>query len=169
LVFQRSPGWIAAKDDYIYPAWAKWMFRNVPFARRLHRFYFLSFVDFLWYLMVPDSADHPSSRNLHLANMVKSNNPTFKLALPELISKETLGCKRLLISDEWYPMFTKPNVKLITQPVSQITSSGLETADGAQFDAEVIVFACVFFLFLRACHVHSRRKRLTLCLDLLLL
>jgi len=141
-VFQRSPGWIIAKNDYAYSALTKWLFRFVPGLRALYRAMLFAWMDYAWFMMVPDSAEKPSWRNAFIERTVRNTRPL--LPLPELESAETIGCKRLLITDLWFPMFQRPNVELITQPVAKVLPRGLQTADGATHEVDVIVYATGF-------------------------
>ncbi len=55
-----------------------------------------------------------------------------------------LGCKRVLISNDWYPALQRPNVSLVDTPIERITGDGVQTRDGALRPAEVIVFSTGF-------------------------
>jgi cation diffusion facilitator CzcD-associated flavoprotein CzcO len=67
---------------------------------------------------------------------------------PELRRKVTptdeVGCKRLMLTDEWYPTLTRPNVSLIAERIASITADGIRTEDGAERPADVIVLATGF-------------------------
>ena len=67
---------------------------------------------------------------------------------PQLRAKVTprdeIGCKRLMLTDEWYPTLTKPNVELITDPIAEITPSGVRLEDGSERPADVLVLATGF-------------------------
>ena len=67
---------------------------------------------------------------------------------PELRRKVTpsdeLGCKRLMLTDEWYPALARPNVALIAEPIAEVTPTGVRTGDGAEHPAEVLVLATGF-------------------------
>jgi cation diffusion facilitator CzcD-associated flavoprotein CzcO len=67
---------------------------------------------------------------------------------PELRRKVTptdeVGCKRIMLTDQWYPTLTKPNVELITDRIAEITTSGIRTEDGIERPADVIVLATGF-------------------------
>jgi cation diffusion facilitator CzcD-associated flavoprotein CzcO len=67
---------------------------------------------------------------------------------PELRAKVTptdeVGCKRVMLTDEWYPTLTKPNVGLVTDRIAEITATGIVTADGTERPADAIVLATGF-------------------------
>ena len=78
---------------------------------------------------------------LHLKHCMKD---------PELRKKLTpdfqFGCKRVLISDDYWPTFSRDNVELVTDGIAQITEEGIETVDGRLHPADVIVLATGFAL-----------------------
>src|SRR5207302_8217794 len=67
---------------------------------------------------------------------------------PELRRKVTprdeIGCKRLMLTDEWYPTLTRPNVELITDAIARVTPTGVSTAGGEQREVDVLVLATGF-------------------------
>ncbi|MCH9671919.1 MAG: NAD(P)/FAD-dependent oxidoreductase, partial [Gammaproteobacteria bacterium] len=54
------------------------------------------------------------------------------------------GCKRLLISNEWYPALQRPNVELVTAPIEAIVPTGIVTADGETRACDTIILATGF-------------------------
>jgi cation diffusion facilitator CzcD-associated flavoprotein CzcO len=73
---------------------------------------------------------------------------TSAIADPELRRKVTptdeIGCKRIMLTDEWYPTLTKPNVDLVTERIAEVTPGGIRTADGVERPADVLVLATGF-------------------------
>jgi cation diffusion facilitator CzcD-associated flavoprotein CzcO len=56
----------------------------------------------------------------------------------------TIGCKRILLSSDYYPALSRPNVNLVTEPIARITEHGLACADGSTYDADVIIYGTGF-------------------------
>ncbi|WP_433161553.1 flavin-containing monooxygenase [Kribbella sp. CA-247076] len=67
---------------------------------------------------------------------------------PELRSKLTpdyqIGCKRILISNDYYPALARPNVDLVTTPIARITPTGVVTADGTERACDTLVLGTGF-------------------------
>jgi cation diffusion facilitator CzcD-associated flavoprotein CzcO len=67
---------------------------------------------------------------------------------PELRRKVTprdeVGCKRIMLTDDWYPALTQPNVDLVVDRIAAITPSGIRTEDGVERPADVLVLATGF-------------------------
>src|SRR4029077_11425500 len=57
---------------------------------------------------------------------------------------DEVGCKRVMLTDEWYLTLTRDNVELVTDPIAAVTSDGVRTSDGVERAADVIVFATGF-------------------------
>ena len=55
-----------------------------------------------------------------------------------------LGCKRVLISSDWYPALARDDVELVTEPISHLTAGAVVTADGTARPADVVVVATGF-------------------------
>jgi cation diffusion facilitator CzcD-associated flavoprotein CzcO len=56
----------------------------------------------------------------------------------------TIGCKRILVSSDYYPALQRPNVDLVTDAISEIVPAGVVTKDGTLHEADVLVFATGF-------------------------
>ncbi|MDX2234529.1 MAG: hypothetical protein NW200_08525, partial [Hyphomonadaceae bacterium] len=71
-----------------------------------------------------------------------------QVADPALRAKLTpnypIGCKRILVVDDFYPALQRPNVALVTDAIERITPTGVTTVDGVDHPADVIVFATGF-------------------------
>jgi len=71
-----------------------------------------------------------------------------QVADPQLRARLTpdypVGCKRIVISDDWYPALQRDNVALVTSPLERITADAVVTADGATHSADAIIFATGF-------------------------
>ncbi|MFC6929102.1 flavin-containing monooxygenase [Actinomadura yumaensis] len=54
------------------------------------------------------------------------------------------GCKRMLMTSDYYPALQRPNCKLVTWPIAGISPDGVRTADGIEHQVDCIVFATGF-------------------------
>jgi cation diffusion facilitator CzcD-associated flavoprotein CzcO len=55
-----------------------------------------------------------------------------------------LGCKRVLLSNTYYPALTQPNVDVVTDHIVEVRPHGVVTADGTEHPADTIVFGTGF-------------------------
>jgi cation diffusion facilitator CzcD-associated flavoprotein CzcO len=56
----------------------------------------------------------------------------------------SIGCKRILLSDDWYPTITAPNTELVTDPIAEVRGGSIVTADGREREVDTIVLATGF-------------------------
>ena len=68
---------------------------------------------------------------------------------PELQAKVTpdfqMGCKRILISNTYYPALAQDNVEVITDGIAEITADGIVTRDGQAREIDVLIVATGFY------------------------
>ncbi len=140
-VYQRSPGWTIPKMDFAYSARAQRMFERFPALQRLDRLATFAFMDI--------GAAAMTSQRWLLApfRAVGRRQIERTVADADLRAKVTpsdeIGCKRIMLTDEWYPTLERSNVELISEPIEQITPTGVR-AGGVERPADVLVLATGF-------------------------
>ena len=144
-LFQRTPNWIIPRNDRAYRRWEKWAFRHLPGVNRLYREFLYRRYDWLVYPIVKTGRDN-LQRRWALGQFRKLLNRDVKD--PELRARLTpdfpIGCKRILISDNFFGALARDNVNLVTAAIERLTPGGVRTADGAEHAADVIVYATGF-------------------------
>jgi cation diffusion facilitator CzcD-associated flavoprotein CzcO len=141
-VYQRSAGWTIPRMDYAYPGWTHALFRRFPALRRLDRASIFAFMELgaaamtrhRWLLSAFRAAGRRQIRSA--------------IADPELRRKaeptDEVGCKRIMITDEWYPTLARPNVELVTERIEAVTPGGIRDGSGTERPADVLVLATGF-------------------------
>jgi cyclohexanone monooxygenase len=81
------------------------------------------------------------STEICLDNLACVDNPDTRR---KLTPDYPLGCKRVLMSSDWYPTFNQSNVALVIEPIAAITPTAIMTADGAERPVDTIIFATGF-------------------------
>lgn len=141
-VFQRTPAWVMPRWDQPYGAFRRWIYRYVPGLQRLSRWRVYWFNEWIGMGFMGSARMQNLLRRLsghHLRSQVPS--PTMQAALtPDF----TPGCKRLLISNTWFPTLQRSNVRLVTQAVAAIAPQGVVGADGTLYPCDVIVWGTGF-------------------------
>ncbi len=141
-VFQRTPGWVTPRPDYKTPEWNKTIFRKLPVTQTAMRQALYWTHESMALAVIWNSPLTKIAEQLakgHLKRQVKDEwlrrqlTPDFKI-----------GCKRVLVSNDYYPALQKPNCKLITWPIVQITENGVQTMEGVEHAVDCIVFATGF-------------------------
>lgn len=62
----------------------------------------------------------------------------------KLTPNYSAGCKRLIVSDQFYPAISKPNAELVTEGITRVEANGVRTADGRLHEVDVLVLATGF-------------------------
>ncbi|WP_232066637.1 flavin-containing monooxygenase [Mycobacterium parmense] len=139
-VFQRSPIWIAPRFDFPFTAEQQEEFaRNPAAARKLREDAFDAYETANFDV---DGAQTREATELARSYLMR------KVADPELRAKlmpdYPAGCKRPLMSREWYPTFALPNVSLETAAIAELTEWGLRTVEGAEHRVDTIIYGTGF-------------------------
>jgi cation diffusion facilitator CzcD-associated flavoprotein CzcO len=141
-IFQRSPAWVVPRDERTYTEFDKKVFANFPFVRTLHRWqlYWTNEMR-VWPIFQPRLAKRVEGllRDKFIARVVK--DPVLQ---KKLTPDYTLGCKRILISNKWYPMFNRPNVELVTEAIREFTPDGIVTKDGIERKVDCVILGTGF-------------------------
>ncbi|MBD5654199.1 MAG: NAD(P)/FAD-dependent oxidoreductase, partial [Candidatus Eremiobacteraeota bacterium] len=89
-----------------------------------------------------------NSKLLRLEERVSLRHLASQVPEPELRAKLTpdyrLGCKRVLISDDYYPSLRRPNVTVETTGIAEVRERSVLASDGTEYPADAIVFATGF-------------------------
>ncbi len=141
-VFQRSAAWVIQKSDRPMKEWEKWLFRKMPFTQALYRGFFYWMNE----LTVIALAKHPKLtgliRRMALHHMKRSGLPADLQR--QLTPDYTIGCKRILPSNEFYPTFRLPHVHLHTERIDRLDDSSVISMDGVRTDVDVLILATGF-------------------------
>ena len=141
-VYQRSAPYVIPKKDRPYMPWERRLFRWFPPARWMARFtQWLTFEIFI-------SAFNQFRGMGRLGVRMFEHNLDDQVSDPELKRALTpdhvLGCKRVLISPDYYSTLERPNVELVSQGVRELTKNGVVAEDGTERPADVIVLSTGF-------------------------
>ncbi|MGB5210125.1 MAG: NAD(P)/FAD-dependent oxidoreductase [Gammaproteobacteria bacterium] len=141
-LFQRTPPWVLPRPDRKVSRLERWLFRRWPLTQRIARY--------LMYWRLESRAVvftvWPRLGGL-LAAFGRWNirrqvrDPLFQ---EKLTPDYPAGCKRLLLSDDYYPALNRGNVHLVTDPVRECTATGVVTADGDEFTVDAIILGTGF-------------------------
>jgi len=140
-VFQRTPPWIVPKDDREFSSRERWAFAHVPGAQWLRRTGLYWRFEAKWLAFRFQQVNQLGERMArnHLARQVP--DPALRA---RLTPDYRLGCKRVLISNDYYPALQRPNVDLVTDAIAQVEPTGLRTTDGTLHELDTIIYGTGF-------------------------
>jgi cation diffusion facilitator CzcD-associated flavoprotein CzcO len=141
-VFQRTPAWIIPRTDRPFTRVEKLLYRRFPRLEKLARAliywgresYVLGFAVNRKLMALPDRI-----ARAHLRRQVPDAELRDKLT-PDY----TIGCKRILISNDFYPALAADNADVVTSPIASMREHGIVTEDGTEHPVDTIVFATGF-------------------------
>ncbi|MGC2673804.1 MAG: NAD(P)/FAD-dependent oxidoreductase, partial [Candidatus Acidiferrum sp.] len=141
-LFQRTPPWIVPRLDFAIPEKWKRRFRRFPismWAFRQYIFWRQEFrvLGFLGNRFVRGKATEIATR--HLNRAIK--DPRLRAALTP---NYELGCKRVLVSDDFYPTLTRPNVELVSDGIREVCAHSIVTSDGIERAIDALIFGTGF-------------------------
>lgn len=157
-LFQRTPPWIIPRGDRAISARMQRLFAKVPAAQRALR----EAISLSRELLVLGFL-HP--RLMQLAERGVKRYLRSAIADPELRAKltpsYTLGCKRVLISDDYLPALAQPNVRVVTDGIREVRAHSVIDAVGVEHHVDTLIFATGFQVTEPpiAAHVHGRGGR----------
>jgi cation diffusion facilitator CzcD-associated flavoprotein CzcO len=141
-LFQRTPAWIIPRQDRDVDAATRMDYRRRPWRQRLSRGLTYARLESraLAFTRAPGLLRYAERSVLkHLAARVQ--DPALRR---RLTPDYTMGCKRILLSDDFYAALQRPNVTLVDQGVVRATAGGVVTADGREHPLDVLVAATGF-------------------------
>jgi len=140
-LFQRTPPWIMPHSGRPVRPRERALFRRIPAIQRLVRgaVYWGREVYVLPFLHPAFSRIPQIAARRHLANQVPDERLRAKLT-PDY----AIGCKRILISNDYYPALCQSNVEVVTGGIRRVERDAIVTEDGARHEVDTIIFGTGF-------------------------
>jgi len=140
-LFQRTPPWILPRFDRPIPEWRRRLFRRAPLLQRT-----LRLIIYMYREASVPLFRHPAvmrrGQRIALRHLRKA------VADPMLRAKltpgYTMGCKRILLSDDYYPALAQPNVEVVTDRIAEVRERSILTADGVERPLDAIILGTGF-------------------------
>jgi cation diffusion facilitator CzcD-associated flavoprotein CzcO len=141
-LFQRTPPWILPKADRSIRSWEQRMFRLLPFTQRLYRnfVYWTRESSALGFAVNPKIMKFAQGiARKHMKQQVPDPAVRAKLT-PDY----TMGCKRVLISNDYYPALGKPSVDLVTDGIAEVREHSVVDSTGVEHEVDAILYGTGF-------------------------
>jgi len=141
-IFQRSNNWIVPRGDRPYTEREKRWFRQSTALRLLHRG--------LIYLLLEKNffAFRPGTLMAKIMEQRARAQLAAQVADPVLRERLTpdypIGCKRILIGDDYYPALVRDNVEVVTDPIVRVKPESIVTAGGREHPVDAIIYGTGF-------------------------
>mgnify|MGYP000591117362 CR=1 FL=1 len=141
-VFQRSAAYVIPKDDRPYIMLEKRLFKRLPKTQELSRQQIYlklesNVLGFSWLKPLMKKAELQFKKQLNKSIKDK--------ALRDKLSPDyPIGCKRILLSNDYFPSFARSNVSLITENIEEVTTDSIVLKDGSSHQVDTIVYGTGF-------------------------
>ncbi len=142
VLFQRTPAWVLPRRDRRVTPAEQWLYRTLPLTQRAARLgVYLSreaavgaFVAHPWLLRY---AQRAALRNLTSA----VPDPALRA---KLTPRYVMGCKRILLSNDYYPALTRPGAEVVAAGLARVDGAVLHAEDGSAHEVDCVIFATGF-------------------------
>lgn len=140
-VLQRSAAWIIPRDERRYLDLEQTLFKKMDWVRKLHR------SRLYW---SNESRLLPSLSPVVVKYVQKLAHAFIRLQVkdPKIAEKLTpdyvMGCKRILVSNRYFPTFNRSNVHLITEGIDHLTEHSIKMKNGQEYPIDCLIFGTGF-------------------------
>ena len=141
-VFQRSAPWITPRKDRKLTSFEHALFKFFPPIQRLVRSFIYWILELRGLSLLGNETFHRFGTKMakkHLEDSIK--DPILR---DKLTPHYKMGCKRILVSDDYYPTFLRQNVSLNTDGISEITSKAIIDKNGIEHEVDAIILGTGF-------------------------
>src|SRR5579859_2229304 len=136
-LFLRTPPWIVPRMDAPIAAWQRALYRILPITQR--------FVRARIYWLHELTAIGLVYRQNALTKAVEAAQQHLRRQVPDPVLREKLtphyklGCKRILLSDDFYPAVMQANVNVVSERIREVRAHSIVTEDGKEHEIDVII------------------------------
>ncbi len=140
-LFQRTPAWVIPRRDRAMTGLERGVFRRLPLAQRAVRGAIYGAREAFLVAF-----RHPAA--MRAAQRVAMRHLRKSVPDPELRRKLTpnwtMGCKRVLLSNDYSPAVAQPTVEVVTDRIAEVRERSIVTADGTEREVDAIIFGTGF-------------------------
>ncbi len=141
-LYQRSAPYVLPKPDKAYPPVEKALFKHIPLLQSLDRAWQYGFheVRLLGFTTsVNETVLVEYLFQKHIREVIKDNKLRHRLT-PDY----PIGCKRILVSNDWYKTMLSPKVNIISDGIAEVVANGIRTSDGKVHEVDAIIYGTGF-------------------------
>lgn len=140
-VLQRTAAWVIPRDERRYLPIEKALFHRFDWFRKLHR------ARLYWTnesRVVPIMKPQVMKYAQKLAEAYIRHQVKDPVTADKLIPNYIMGCKRILVSNKYYPSFNRKNVELVTNDILELTEDSIITKDGKKRAIDCLIYGTGF-------------------------
>lgn len=142
-IFQRSTNYVAPKRDRVYSPTQRWLLQHVRAYELAYRWSIYWGLEARWLFFRKNSLSGRAFASL-LTRGVRRRVITERLPESSVVPDYPIGCKRILISNNWYSAIRRPTVTVVDEPIDHIEADAIVTGDGHRHPVDTIIFGTGF-------------------------
>jgi len=143
-LFQRTPQWVLGAPNPFYSEEEKSTYRNDPIEMERAYNSLARTLNHGFAAAVVGQNDEALAAMQAGCQQTLDDNIQDETLKAKLTPKYSAGCKRLIVSDQFYPAISKPNAELVTESIERVEEQGIRTCDGRLHELDVLVLATGF-------------------------
>lgn len=147
-VYQRTPAWVLPHPNRRVSGFERWLFGHVPISQVIRRAMTYVSSEARHAVLTKTGPLNRIAQALGRVNIRRAVRDRELAA--RLMPRYELGCKRVLLSNRYYPALARPNVEVVSDSVVGVTQTGVVSGSGVERPADVIIFATGFKITDRA-------------------
>ncbi|MFO0619630.1 MAG: NAD(P)/FAD-dependent oxidoreductase [Polyangiaceae bacterium] len=141
-VYQRTAPWVIPRQDRPIGRAEKALYRRAPAVQRLARTAIFWKRELFGIGFFKDPRVNQLGQRLALRNIARGVED--RELRRKLVPNYVMGCKRVLLSNDYYPALARPNVELVTDPIADVRADSIVTRDGRRRAIDALVLATGF-------------------------
>lgn len=142
-VFQRTVNYVAPKSDRAYGPAQRWLFGHLRAYELTYRWWIYWSLEARWFAFRQNSWAGRSLRSI-MVKGIRAGVVSDRLPDDVVVPDYPVGCRRILISNDWYPAIMRPDVHVVGEAIDHVEPDGVVTVDGTRHSADVLVFGTGF-------------------------
>ncbi|KAF5634284.1 flavin-binding monooxygenase-like family [Fusarium sp. NRRL 52700] len=159
-VFQRSPNWLMPRFDAEIPRWKRILFERLPAVLSRVRAEIMNAREAYYEAVNHADSSDSSAMTAACKQHMQTQLPCRQDLWEKLTPNYPPGCKRILLSDDYYPTLRLSHVTLETRHIDRMTTTGVIVKEGSEekdIDLDLVIFATGFQArdFLHGIHVQG--------------
>lgn len=143
VVFQRSPNWVLPKPDAPITGLQKLARKFTPIRSRI-RADEMDFRESIFSGLFEDGSHVSNAIRIMGKELMESQLKDKPDLWPKLTPNFPPGCKRILLSNDYFSTLNRENVRLETRPIEKFTSSGIKVRGDEDHDFDLVILATGF-------------------------
>jgi cation diffusion facilitator CzcD-associated flavoprotein CzcO len=143
VVFERSANYVVPKKDRVYGERERRILDRMRGVERAYRWSIYWRLEVRWPFFHRESRASRALSRL-VANGIRGRVVSDRLPEDVVVPDYPIGCKRILLSSDWYPAISRSDVRIVDRPIDHVEADSVVTSDGVRHPADVIVFGTGF-------------------------